>query len=220
MPTSPADAFNHRSITSDDGVRVLTCPNAVIAALEAGYPLSSTDVEEASNSATVAGQLTESEFNELLNKNKSSHLTANTVALAILLVSPENEITRASLEQAFRRSTDQDNHLTEDEIDRLFDSIDTAHTSMMTCEEFMKALFGAAGLVALQEERYFLIRSGLDKLSYDEYKRKEKARLDEERLRLQREKEERDRLEREKAEREKQARMKDLKNEKKSSACC
>lgn len=220
MPISPALAFKHRSVRLEDGICILSSLNAVTAALEAGYPISSAVVANASHSTTIPGHFTEAEFIELLENNKKDQLTANAVALAILLVSKDGEITRATLEKAFPQSSTNDPTLSESEIDKLFNLIDCAHTGMITCEDFMRALFGADGVVALEEERYILTLTGLDKLSYDEQKRKEKERLDKENEKNMREKGERERLEREKAEREKLDRQSALQAQKKESTCC
>lgn len=220
MPTSPSVAFKHRSICLEDGVHVLTPMNAVTAALEAGYPIPLGDTVNASNSTTIKGYFTESEFNELLQHYKKDQLTPNAVALAVLLVSSDNEITRATLEKAFPASSVNEPKISESEIDKLFNLIDTAHTGMITCEQFMTALFGAEGVVALEQERYILTLTGYEKLSFDEHKKREKERLEKEREKKNREAQEKERLEKERAEREKQERLAMLQNQKKESGCC
>lgn len=228
MPVTPAKAFEKRCIPRHDGVAVLTRPLITVAALEAGYTLPTPVVDDEVQKTAYPGQMTQEEFEKICEKNADSAVTSQAMASAIVMVAPDNVITRASLEEILSSSSDKKISLSEAEIDLLFDTLDSAHTSAISGDDLMKTLYGPDGLVALQEERLFLTKAGAIKLSYDEQKRKEQQRLEEERKR--REEEERRRREeaerqaklaREKAEREKADREKNNHATKeKDKGCC
>lgn len=201
---NPIRAFKKRCVARDDGVAVLNRPLITVAALEAGYTLPSPMVDDEVTKTVYPGQMTQDEFVTLCENNSETKVTAKRMAKAVLLMNPDGKpLTRASLEQVLNTCSDKQLKLSEEEIDLLFDTLDTAHTSSITSEQLMQGLYGADGLSALEDERFFLIQEGHEHLERERQKEKERRRLEEERLeaeRLERERLERERLERERLE--------------------
>lgn len=204
MPITPAKAFNKRAVMRPDGVEVLSRPLVTVAAIEAGYTIPTPMVDEDVANARYPGCLTAEEFNNLCERNSGSQISLEAMASAILMVAPDNCITRASLEAILEESSNDKFTLTAEEIDLLFDNIDTNRNSKITADDLMKALFGAKGVQALDEERLFVAQNGMCKKSYNEQKAKEEERVaKEEEVRKKKEQEKKAQEERERVEREK-----------------
>ncbi|KPA85801.1 putative mitochondrial I/6 autoantigen-like protein [Leptomonas pyrrhocoris] len=226
MPISTTEAFAKRHVTRDDGVDVLPRKVITVAALEAGYCLSSPTVNDAMGGATYPDQMTAEEFAALCEKNKSAFMSAEDMAKSVVVVAPSGVITRGSLEEIIKKSNNKGDALSEDEVEALFTTLDTDNKGAITAEDFMRSLYGDEGAFRLAERR---------KLDTAEAERRKEEAAGQELAR--KEKEENDRRkgaaaeakrkeeeERQKAEAAKKAASGEKKDsnekKKKASACC
>lgn len=206
-------AFQKRAVVTKDGSAVLTAPLLTVVAQECGYMLPADFVDRAVQASSQPGFVNEEEFTSILAENKQYKFSTADVARSVLFIAPDGVITRGNLQEVFEQCPNSSN-LSEEEIDSLFDVLDTKHTSKITSEDFMRALFGEDGVVALNEQRYLMTVDGAVKLSYDEKKRKEAARLAKEKA---------DREAKEKADREakdRDGKSTTQKAEKEKGGCC
>lgn len=204
---NPVRAFKKRCVARDDGVAVLTRPLITTAALEAGYSLPSPVVDEEVLKTRYQGQMTQEEFVSFCEQNDGAKVPPSKMAAAIYLVAPTNVITRASLEEILNQSSGKKMNLTEDEIDTLFDTLDTTHSSCITGDKLMRDLYGEDGIAALEEQKYFLAEQGMEKQSYDAQKEKQRLREEEEERERQRQLELERERERERLRQEEEARL-------------
>lgn len=153
MPISTTEAFAKRHVTREDGVDVLPRKMIPVAALEAGYCLSSPIVNEAAAGATYPDQMTAAEFTALCEKNQSAFISAEDMAKAVVVVAPAGVITRGSLEEVMGKSNKKEDFLSEDEVEALFTTLDKDNKGAITAEDFMRALYGDEGAYRLAERR-------------------------------------------------------------------
>ncbi|KPI83296.1 i/6 autoantigen-like protein [Leptomonas seymouri] len=225
MPISTVEAFAKRHVTREDGVDVLPRKMIPVAALEAGYCLSSPTINDAVVGATYPDQMTAEEFAALCEKNQSAFVSAEDMAKSVVVVAPAGVITRGSLEEIMNKGSKKGDALSEDEVEALFTTLDTDSTGAITAEDFMRALYGDEGAFRLAERR---------KLDAAEAKRRKEEAAAQERARKQKEEEERrksaaaeaKRKEEEERQRAEAAKKADGRGkekgskEKKASACC
>lgn len=153
MLITTTEAFAKRHVTREDGVDVLPRNMITIAALEAGYCLSSPTVKEAVVNGTYPDQMTAEEFAALCEKNQSAFMSAEDMAKAVVVVAPAGVITRGSLEEIMNKSSNKDDALSEDEVEALFTTLDSDNKGAITAEDFMRALYGDEGAYRLAERR-------------------------------------------------------------------
>lgn len=243
MPISTTEAFEKRHVTREDGVEVLPRKMITVAALEAGYCLSSPTVNEAVIGGTYPDQMTAEEFAALCEKNQSAFMSAEDMAKAVVVVAPAGVITRGSLEEIMNKSSNKDGALSEDEVEALFTTLDADNKGAITAEDFMRALYGDEGVYRLAERRKLDAADAerrKEEAAAQELARKEKEEEDrrqgegaeakrkeeEERAKAEAAKktaEEKAKKEKEEASKTKDSKEKDTKKEekkKKASACC
>ncbi|CAJ1988847.1 protein of unknown function - conserved [Leishmania donovani] len=169
MLISTRDAFEKRHITREDGIEVLPRQMITVAALEAGYCLSSPTIGEAVSKTTYPGQMTAYEFTEFCEDNKSSLMSAEDMAKCVVVVAPAHVITRRSLEEIMAKGSSKKDALSDEEVDALFSTLDTENKGAITDKDFMRALYGDLGVRCLAARR---------KLDALEAKRREQEALD------------------------------------------
>ncbi|CCW66333.1 unnamed protein product [Phytomonas sp. Hart1] len=153
MPLPVTAAFNKHQVSRADGNAVLPRSRIAIAGIEAGYNLQSPVINDAVSRSQYPGQLTREEFIDFCELNKSSYISLEDLAKSVVIVAPSNVITRASLEKIFNEARSNDNPLSEDEIDELFNILDNEHKGAFTADYFMQALYGDEGSLCLAEQR-------------------------------------------------------------------
>lgn len=225
MPITAAEAFEKRQITREDGINVLPRSLITVAALEAGYCLPSPTVDEAVTATKYPGQMTCQEFADFCEQHQESFVSARELAKAVVVIAPSNVITRGSLEEIFSRCSNPSSALTEEEVDALFNTLDTENKGAIDAEDFMRALHGDEGVLCLHEQRHADAKEAKIRIAEAEREAAERAEqerlAEEERLRLEAEaaanaKEE----EPEKAPKEPAKEKKPQEKKKKASACC
>ncbi|TPP54015.1 Cyclophilin type peptidyl-prolyl cis-trans isomerase/CLD family protein [Leishmania donovani] len=153
MLISTRDAFEKRHITREDGIEVLPRQMITVAALEAGYCLSSPTIGEAVSKTTYPGQMTAYEFTEFCEDNKSSLMSAEDMAKCVVVVAPAHVITRRSLEEIMAKGSSKKDALSDEEVDALFSTLDTENKGAITDKDFMRALYGDLGVRCLAARR-------------------------------------------------------------------
>lgn len=153
MPATVAQAFEKRQVAREDGVNVLPRRLIAVAAMEAGYHLTSPVIEEAARGAKYPGQMTEEEFIAFCESHQSALVTPEEMAKAVVVIAPGGIITRGSLEKIVNKTSNKENALTDEETDALFDALDTENKSAITAEDLMRALYGEEGALCLAERR-------------------------------------------------------------------
>lgn len=214
MPVSTAEAFEKRQVAREDGVQVLPRSVIPVAALEAGYHLSSPAINDAVANSKYPGQMTNEEFAAFCDNNKDSFVSAEKLAKAVVVVAPTNVITRASLEDIINRSSKPEDCLSEEEVEALFTTLDTDNRGAIDAEDFMRAIHGEEGAIALYQARLDAAKEAEARAA----KAKEDARRAEE-ARKKREAEEKAKKDAAAAE-EKEKNDKAEEKKKKTSACC
>ncbi|RNE94816.1 I/6 autoantigen, partial [Trypanosoma conorhini] len=139
MPISPAEAFEEHHLQRDDGDKVIPPSLALVAALESGHRFKLSSVEEAADSAKYRGFLTKEEFVSLCEKNTDNCLDAALMAKHISVLAPDGFFTRASLQGAASKAASSQDSLSVDEVDALFDLLDSENTGSIPAERLMEA---------------------------------------------------------------------------------
>ncbi|CAD2218466.1 i/6 autoantigen-like protein [Angomonas deanei] len=152
MPTVK-EVFTKHHTDRADGVQVLTRPLISVAALEAGYSLESPTIDDAVTSTKYPGQMTEEEFAEFCEKNKDNFISPQAMAKSVVVVSPSGVITRASLQEITKKSSDSSSGLSDEEVDALFATLDKDNKGAISAEDLMRAMYGEEGALCLAEQR-------------------------------------------------------------------
>ncbi|CAM45202.1 i/6 autoantigen-like protein [Leishmania braziliensis MHOM/BR/75/M2904] len=153
MLISPEDAFKKRQVTREDGVEVLPRHMITVAALEAGYCLTSPTIDEAVAKTTYPGQMTAHEFSDFCDRNTSSFISAQEMAKYVVVAAPSGVLTRGSLEEMMNKLKSKEDGLLDEEVEALFTTLDTHNKGAITTAALMRALYGKEGGCCLAERR-------------------------------------------------------------------
>ncbi|XQJ27018.1 i/6 autoantigen-like protein [Leishmania guyanensis] len=153
MLISPEDAFKKRQVTREDGVEVLPRHMITVAALEAGYCLTSPTIDEAVSKTTYPGQMTAHEFSDFCDRNTSSFISAQEMAKYVVVAAPSGVFTRGSLEEMMNKLKSKEDGLLDEEVEALFTTLDTHNKGAITTTALMRALYGKEGVCCLAERR-------------------------------------------------------------------
>nr|CCC91456.1 unnamed protein product [Trypanosoma congolense IL3000] len=161
MLCPPEVAFEKRQYIRSDGNTVTPPSMALGAGVESGYLLKASDVEKLARQGHVTGLLTKGEFLALCNENE--HIRdAYAMAKHLVAFAPDGIFTRVTLFEAAVKAGSTADTLSCEEVDILFGAMDSDNRGYVTLDEFMHALYGEEGMLAMMQIREEYMRKKIE----------------------------------------------------------
>nr|Q26768.1 RecName: Full=I/6 autoantigen [Trypanosoma brucei brucei]CAA65390.1 I/6 protein [Trypanosoma brucei] len=161
MLCPPDVAFEKRHFKRRDGNKVVPPSIALVAGLESGFLFKLSAVEDVARRGQFPGLLTEDGF--LLMCEESEHIRdAYAMAKHLVALAPDGIFTRATLQEAAGKVGSTQDTLSVEEVDALFNALDSDNRGYVSVDEFMDALYGEEGREAMREIRREYMRRKIE----------------------------------------------------------